>query len=73
MYYRVVCGGLEAKKNYFQATVEITQHLLDRSASGLGKTKEELEQSLTEEREASETILEYLNRHYSVREFITDI
>ena len=53
--------------------MEITQHLLDRSASGLGKTKEELEQSLTEEREASETILEYLNRHYSVREFITDI
>ena len=49
-----------------QATVEIVQHQLDMDVSKLEKDKEELEQSLKEEKVANETILEYLNKHYSV-------
>ena len=50
-----------------QAEVEITQHCYDRDAVDLEKRKSELEQKLAEEKKASESILNYLDKHYTVR------
>ena len=49
-----------------QATVEIAQHKLDTSSSGLEGSKQDLEQKLKEEKTASQAILDYLNKHYNV-------
>lgn len=53
-----------------QATVEIAQHKLDTSTSGLESSKQDLEQKLTEEKTASQAILDYLNKHYNVLNLI---
>ena len=49
-----------------KATVEIVQHRLDNSVTGLEGSNQGLEQKLREEKEASQAILDYLNQHYNV-------
>ena len=49
-----------------KATVEIVQHRLDNSVTGLESSKQGLEQKFREEKEASQAILDYLNQHYNV-------
>ena len=50
-----------------QAEVERVQHGFNRGVEGLEGSKGQLEQKLREEKEASRSILEYLEKHYNVR------
>ena len=54
-----------------KATVEIVQHRLDNSVTGLEGSNQGLEQKLREEKEASQAILDYLNQHYNVCDYDT--
>ena len=47
--------------------MERVQHGFDRGVEGLEGTKRQLEQKLREEKEASNSILDYLEKHYNVR------
>ena len=53
--------------------MEIVQHRLDRDMSGMEGSRRELEQKLREEKEASESILNYLQKHYNVSSLSTSL
>ena len=50
-----------------QAEVEVIQHRLGVSEAELVGRRQQLTQRLQEERQASQSILAYLDRHYNVR------
>ena len=51
--------------------MERVQHGFDRGVTGLEGSKAQLEQKLREEKEASKTILDYLEKHYTVSPFVS--